>query len=644
MTGPAPDVDRRTLLRGVGAGLVPLAAGGAAGSPAIDDGEGDPVSDGVDEAVKAAPKVFGEVGRRIDTVRYPLVGVPAIVEPGESLRVELDADPTDVSATLRPSFGAATPDTELELESLSAERRDSEIWVRTGEAYTVAEFAIPALDRRFTEGLYDLVVTVDGAVDGQPRAVSVHDPFPAEPDVAIMGDPHVGDPRPFQDGARKSWEERDPDPFLFRYGETFGTGTEEDRWGAFQRANAELNAQAADVVVVIGDLAFGSANYYQEYEDAYRVLNQLDAPTFVTLGNHDGYVTPGAGVDGKALWRRYFAPWYYSVDIRPDLHFVSMDSYDWPALDRVAPSAVPSTWGGQVRDAQFEWLAADLREWRAANDGTILTLSHHNPSWEQTEGGELTRTTDGHPGAEQLGRGVEQSGGGWVGDNRLAVRRLLAETDVSLHLSGHAHRDRVARYHDDAERDLEATVVATTGTGLEHVGPDGQVLDTDPDRMREVLAGGASTLFLEATTAASGTTQYWGWRVAQLDREGSALDPREFGYPATDAFLDERALQPDRWSALNADLGLYSTPSYLLEWEVLEASRDRFRLRLDNGLARDFAGAVTVPLGSCRGVRVRNGEKRWQRHQGDWQDVRVGFEVAAGESLELVAECVSREP
>ena len=72
-------------------------------------------------------------------------------------------------------------------------------------------------------------------------------------------------------------------------------------------------------------------------------------------------------IDGKELYRRYLAPWYYSVDIRPDLHFVSMDSYDWPAPDRVAPSAVPSTWGGQVRDPQFEWLADDLRSWRATN-------------------------------------------------------------------------------------------------------------------------------------------------------------------------------------------------------------------------------------------------------------------------------------
>ena len=616
---------RRSVLRGLGASAVPLSAGRVAS---------DPASEAVDDAVKTAPSVFGEVGRRINAVRYPLVGVPAVVEPGETLRVELDVErlPDSVSASLEPSFGAATPETELPL--VGVETDVSRIW--GDRIYAVARFEVPGTGRRFTDGLYDLRVTVDGEIDGQPRAVSVRDPFPEAPEIAVMGDPHVGDPRPFRDGGRESLEAGHPDPFLFRYRETFGTGTEEDRWGAFQRASTELNAENPDLVVVIGDLAFGSADYYQEYEDAYRVLNQLNAPTYVTLGNHDGYVTPGAGIDGKELYRRYFAPWYYSVDIRSDLHFVSMDSYDWPALDRVAPSAVPSTFGGQVRDPQFEWLADDLRSWRAANpDGTIMTLSHHNPSWRQTAGNAATRTTDGVPGAEQAARGVTRSGGGWVGDNRIAVRTLLAEVGVTLHLSGHAHRDRVARYHGGD------TVVATTGTGLEHVGTDGELLGTPPERKRDILAEGEGPLFVEATTAASGTTQYWGWRTVAVGRDGGSLDPRTFGYPATEDFLADRPLEPDRWSAENADLGLYSTPSYRLDAETVTATDRCRRVRIDNGLAWEFAGAATLPLAACPGVRVDGGDLVWRRVDGDRQDVRVAYEVPAGESLVVTARCVS---
>ena len=99
---------RRSVLRGLGASAVPLSAGRVAS---------DPASEAVDDAVKTAPSVFGEVGRRINAVRYPLVGVPAVVEPGETLRVELDVErlPDSVSASLEPSFGAATPETELPL-------------------------------------------------------------------------------------------------------------------------------------------------------------------------------------------------------------------------------------------------------------------------------------------------------------------------------------------------------------------------------------------------------------------------------------------------------------------------------------------------------------------------------------------------
>ena len=92
-------------------------SGASAVTPAAGRATADPVGEAVEDAVRTAPGVFGEVGRRINAVRYPLVGVPAIVEPGETLRVELNVErlPDSVSASLEPSFGAATPGTELPL-------------------------------------------------------------------------------------------------------------------------------------------------------------------------------------------------------------------------------------------------------------------------------------------------------------------------------------------------------------------------------------------------------------------------------------------------------------------------------------------------------------------------------------------------
>ena len=144
---------------------------------------------------------------------------------------------------------------------------------------------------------------------------------------------------------------------------------------------------------------------------------------------------------------------------------------------------------------------------------------------------------------------------------------------------------------------------------------------------------------MEATTAASGTSQYWGWRTATLNREGEPLDPRTFGYPATDEFLEERALQPDLWSDDNADLRLHSTPSYLVDAEVVTATDRCVTIRIDSDLARPLTGAATLPLSTCAGARVENAEVVWRRRQ----DVRVAFGVPAGGTLEVTVRCTSRE-
>lgn len=149
-------------------------------------------------------------------------------------------------------------------------------------------------------------------------------------------------------------------------------------------------------------------------------------------------------------------------------------------------------------------------------------------------------------------------------------------------------------------------------------------------------------MFLRGKTAASGTTQYLGWRTSTLNRDDEPLDPRTVGYPATDAFLEDRALEPEQWSATNADLGLYSTPSYMLEVEVRKATDRCVGLRVSNDLARDLAGAVTTPLEACARARLENGEVVWQRFDGDRKDVSVAFQVGARESLDVTVRCTPR--
>ena len=63
-------------------------------------------------------------------------------------------------------------------------------------------------------------------------------------------------------------------------------------------------------------------------------------------------------------------------------------------------------------------------------------------------------------------------------------------------------------------------------------------------------------------------------------------------------------------------------------------------IRVENGLARGFEGAATLPLAACPGVRVENGEVVWRRVD-DRQDVRMTFEVPPGQTLSVTARCAS---
>ena len=66
-------------------------------------------------------------------------------------------------------------------------------------------------------------------------------------------------------------------------------------------------------------------------------------------------------------------------------------------------------------------------------------------------------------------------------------------------------------------------------------------------------------------------------------------------------------------------------PSYRLDAETVTATDRCRRVRIHSGLAREFAGAATLPLAACPGVRVDGGDLVWRRVDGDRQDVRVAY-------------------
>ncbi|WP_255152034.1 metallophosphoesterase family protein [Halorarius halobius] len=645
-------MERRTFLRTTGLAL----SGAAATGTAAGDGETNPTP--VDGSEPYQPK--------IRTLRAPLAGVPAIEEAGDALRVELDAeagvDPATVTARLVPSFGAVTTPTELDRET-ATEGATSEVWNATegeADAVTAVEFRIPGLrpHEGFTPGLYDLEVSWDGGGDRQPRAVSVRERIPDEPEVAVVADPQLGDPRAGRSGFQEAQREQSPEPFVTRTSRMAGTPTE--RWGATRRAIAEVNALDPDLVLVAGDLTLGQdapGKYYLEYEDAWSILNELRVPSFCTLGNHDGIVQ--GGVDGKRLYRETFGPPSYSVDVG-DLHLVVADTFDWTYLDRLGGSAAVSTYGGQVRDAQLEWLRRDLAAYRERNpDGTVLAMGHHNPSWIPDPENRVREETDGRPVLEQVGRGSRyaESGQLWTGENQFALRETLDAFDVAAYVCGHSHRDRLARTVGDGVADVIETPGPRSGgdrynrvryerTGPSESDPDGEyseydwtVEDAPAEAALSTLSDtGAGTLYVNCTTTQSSTGQYWGFRPLTVDTESEGIDPTDFGYPWTEAELDERAVSPGAWSADLAASGLYSHPSYRLAVQQREVDARETVVEVTNDLATPVAGATLVTLPNYPGVRVENGEAVWRRRGDGRQTVKVAFEAAAEATTRIVVE------
>lgn len=603
---------RRRLTRMVG--LVPvlvLLLGAVPVTPSPGNGE---------PGVPASP----DVDPKVDAVVRPLGAAPSILTTDERLVIELDdrlGRVSDISASLVPSFGHVRAPIPLAPPVAVIPDAASGLW--PARTVTAATFDLP--DNAQLTGLYDVHVTwrsQDGSGDDrQRRAVNVVDEHPEAPRVVVIADPSVGDPRPIQEGAEDAAEGK-PGSLIDKTLRTVGATDGNGRWGALEQVIEEINLVSPDLVLVAGDLTFGihprAAPY--EYEDAWRLFDRLEVPSFVSPGNHDlyafdDYVNDDVhAMDGLEMWEAYFGPVYYSVDIGPDLHLVSLNTFDWQQRMPFPPPDFGTLSGGQVRQEQFDWLREDLAAYRAGNPtGAIVTLAHHDPSWVQAR----------HP---------------WPGDNRLEMRDLLAAYGVGVHFAGHTHEDRVARYH-------RGNIVQSNGRP--HRGDPIGVLsylrrdDTighswTQDRLGRILRQPAhGPLFVTTTTAASGLKGedwglggYWGWRLADLTQAPQGgYDPNRFGYPVTRDFLDQRAERPDNWNPDHAQFGVFSYPSYHLATRTIagnDGRSDHAVVEITSELATELDITLRVVVsGEPKTLRAEGGQIIRTRTAGAVTDVWV---------------------
>ncbi len=242
----------------------------------------------------------------------------------------------------------------------------------------------------------------------EPRAVNVVDEIDDNFTFIHITDLHVGDPRGFAESIT----------------ETIG-------YKSIKKCISEINLLHPDFVVISGDLVFGQLypfEYKREYKKCYEMLQMFDVPTYLAPGNHDGYRR--LGEDGLSIWQEYFGPLYYSFDYGGS-HFLSINSFDWPARQRWAFSFLALNWGGSIGDEQIDWVENDLE----SNDANLtLMLMHHNPIWDTIHDNFLRLHYK----------------------NQNKILNLIDDYNVDMVLAGHVHWDNVTIKND--------TIFVTTTT------------------------------------------------------------------------------------------------------------------------------------------------------------------------------------
>jgi 3',5'-cyclic AMP phosphodiesterase CpdA len=379
---------------------------------------------------------------------WPTIACPAMVVPGGEVTVELDLrteggtgpQPSGVagwrawlaaarqeleglSIALEPEWSGTGPSNRW--PSGSREGRRDELWH--------VRFRVP---EEITPELYDLRVEVEvggeAILDEQPHAVAVTADDDNDFTFITLADIHVHERNDYTLLSKQSNKgiSEDGEPLFF------------------DMAIEQVNLIRPDFVLMLGDYVRGQrrpGDLAREYAKFYTRLLDLEVPTYLVPGNHDKYINE---IDGARFFEENLGPLYYSFEVG-DCHFTCIDTYQWPADDRVVMNKLlymtPNKRQGQVLDAgdewdpstysgELSWIEKDL----AAHDRSSLRVMamHHDP---YTDDGKGTSYVTGSL------FGIDLPGGG--GKGRHALMEIASRHDVDMVLGGHLHKDRVGYVH-----------------------------------------------------------------------------------------------------------------------------------------------------------------------------------------------------
>jgi hypothetical protein len=294
-------------------------------------------------------------GDTLTVIQRPLLNVPALVRPGDTLRIECDAPVTATGW----SAGLLRNSTSISLPIAGSAYDHSTRWWTLS---AVVPFDVPPR-------LYDLFVKLGGTLeDTTTHAVSVIPEFKKDYYIVHITDTHL----PSHDYSSNGYLPSD--------------SSEVDDLRA---VIADINIINPEFVILTGDLInegeledYLNARYYTK---AQRLLAEFEVPVFLIAGNHDlgGWVqTPPADGTARRDWWKFFgwtrlfspppgAPWYtqnYSFDYGP-VHYVALEAYDnydmWMA----------EIYGREsFTRGQMDWLEANLE---AASGSAAQVIFYH---------------------------------------------------------------------------------------------------------------------------------------------------------------------------------------------------------------------------------------------------------------------------
>ena len=183
-------------------------------------------------------------------------------------------------------------------------------------------------------------------------------------------------------------------------------------WAAspvFARIVEELNIVSPSLVLTAGDLIQGYTTdqdtLTRQHQAFLEQIQRLEAPFLPCIGNHDVREPVS-----EAVWRRFWGPRYYSVDVGP-CHFTVLDAEQNKDLESIA-------------GAQLEWLREDL----TLAEGSTVFVVGHRPYWKDYP---LHQATWKGPGGRNY----------WTED----VESLFQGRDIAAIVVGHQHRFEMER-------------------------------------------------------------------------------------------------------------------------------------------------------------------------------------------------------